>query len=80
MSDENTARDEISLAHVAIGAGAIAAAIALSLLAAWRMIVGFGGTLHDPAVQLPEFPPPALQRQPLSDRRDYEAREARKRP
>lgn len=79
MPDEKRAEPDLSLPHVAFGACAIAAMIAISLLAAWRLLVGFGGTLHDPPIRATPFPQPALQARPLADRREYEANEAQKR-
>jgi hypothetical protein len=78
MSDKPKADEDFSALHVALGAGAITAMIALSLLAAWRLIVGWGGTVHDPRIRPAQFPQPMLERQPLADRRAYEAREAEK--
>ncbi len=79
MPDDKDAEPELSLPRVAFGACAIAAMIAISLLAAWRLLVGFGGTLHDPPIQATPFPQPALQAQPLADRKEYEANEAQQR-
>jgi hypothetical protein len=78
MSDDRKADQDFSVRHVAFGAAAIAAMIAASLLAAWRLIVGWGGTVHDPRVRPASFPQPMLERQPLADRRAYEAKETEK--
>lgn len=78
MPDEKRGDADLSVPHVIFGAVAIAAMIALSLLAAWRLIVGLGGTPHDPPVRSAPFSSPALETHPLADRQDYEAQEAKK--
>ena len=78
MPDEQKADEDVSVPHIALGAGAISTMILISLIAAWRLIIGWGGTIHEPSARPAVFPPPMLERQPLADRRAYEASEAEK--
>ena len=78
MPVEGRGDDGVDVRRIAVGAGAIAVMIVLSLLAAWRLIAGWGGTVHEPPQRPPPFPQPALESHPLADRQAYEAQETQK--
>jgi hypothetical protein len=75
MSIERRLPQKEGMERVAIGATVIAMAVVIALAGAWGLIVSFGGTPRAAAVRPAPVPAPALEPQPLADRRAYEAKQ-----